>query len=74
MNTGGPAFPVPEDENAPVHDGMTLRDYFAGLAMQGTLAGRKGSLQGISKEQVESIARDSYKFADAMIRERDEHE
>lgn len=43
--TGGPAFPsgmidpsTPEDAIQSVHEGMTLRDNFAGLAMQALIA------------------------------------
>lgn len=70
-NTGGPAFPAglidpatPEDAIHPMHEGMTLRDYFAAKAMQGLLAGTKTSDVGM-------IVRDSYKMADAMLRARE---
>ena len=40
---GGPAFPVPDCHHANGqvqygHNGMTLRDFFAGLAMNGMVA------------------------------------
>ena len=46
MNTGGPAFPRPfsfhegDVRGGPrlAQDGMTLRDYFAAKAMQGSLS------------------------------------
>ena len=43
INTGGPAFPH-QDWDATIHSprrehGMSLRAYFAGLAMQGLYAG-----------------------------------
>lgn len=38
---GGPAFPVvAENGLGHIADGLTKREYFAGLAMQGLLAGR----------------------------------
>jgi len=81
-NTGGPAFPIapdgayiPDCENPethpqrefPGHPGMTLRDYFAGQALAGTLA-QGGVL--MSGKYPESAARDAYGFADAMIEAR----
>ncbi len=46
---------------------ITLRDHFAGLAMQGlaTLEGYTGAMW---------IAKDAYALADAMIAERDKNE
>jgi hypothetical protein len=46
IKDGGPAFPgtiqyFPDDKNADEQQGMTLREYFAGQAMQGLLANSK---------------------------------
>lgn len=50
----------------PIH-GMTLRDWFAGMALQGMLA----ASQGVSfKDPFTSGPRDAYKFADAMLEAR----
>lgn len=57
--TGGPAFPVAG------YQGMTLRDYFAGLAMQSLIQ----HLTGDDNEIVDT-AEDAYSFADAMLKER----
>ena len=38
MKDGGPAFPVPESANYAGYPGMTLREWYAGLAMQGLIA------------------------------------
>jgi len=38
INDGGPAFPVPTDPLNPGTNGMSLRDWFAGMAMQGMLS------------------------------------
>lgn len=37
-NGGGPAFPCLPSKTASYKNGMTLRDWFAGMAMQGMLA------------------------------------
>ena len=73
MDEGGCAFPGPGEpehevrckcgycyEAGPEH-GMTLRDWFAGLALSCLEDGPKGI-----------VARDAYKIADAMIVERKE--
>lgn len=69
--TGGPAFPqvdlkdsygtlVPDRQS-----GMTLRDWFAGKAMQGLIACPMQPQSG-----PEMYARDAYAVADAMLKER----
>ena len=47
---------------------MTLRDHFAGLAMQGLLA--YVATTGKYAPPDDELARESYKMADAMIKER----
>ncbi|WP_395279462.1 hypothetical protein [Enterobacter bugandensis] len=69
--TGGPAFPYSgvhkgEKENLIVDShGMTLRDYFAGKAMQARLS----NPQWIASD--ERTALDAYQVADAMLRARE---
>ena len=64
---GGPAYPVPSDGvSFGTHPGMSLRDHFAGLAMQGKLA--CGLWSHLAPEQMASTA---YQIADAMIAERE---
>ena len=82
---GGPAFPCERNEptgetvtrngitrvlHAPVkHDGMTLRDWFAGKALAGELAS-----QGVNDGQwihLPDLASRCFEIADAMISERD---
>ena len=64
-NTGGPAFPVTSDNYAnPESAGMTLRDWMAGMAMQGICA----SGPDISNPV---IAAEAYALADAMLRARE---
>jgi hypothetical protein len=38
IDDGGPAFPIPGSEFNERYPGMTMRQYYAGLAMQGILA------------------------------------
>lgn len=75
-NTGGPAFPAGNFEHKT--EGMTLRDYFAGKALQGYIAYMgcgPDKVDPIGKDESEPnktvIARCAYKFADAMIAERE---
>lgn len=73
---GGPAFPVMTTRwdngntgeiNFSHEGGMTLRDYFAGKAMNGmaTACGWEGG-------PFEKIASDAYKIADAMLKAREQ--
>jgi len=55
-DTGGPAFPVGS------YAGMTLRDYFAAMAMQALLT--RIDMSGAER------ARDAYIIADAMLAQR----
>jgi hypothetical protein len=76
--TGGPAYPVPNDANVNGQEGMTLRDHFAGLAMQGTLANearlaiiaKEDGLPAYALEMQDRLARRCYSMADAMIKAR----
>jgi hypothetical protein len=91
MNNGGPAFPRPASEftkNGTLPDGndaehaqvgMTLRDYFAAMAMQGLLAAT--GLEHVSAvadtgdakkifDLHAGLAQGSYLVADAMLAER----
>ena len=66
-DTGGPAFPVDQQGMAGVVHrsfGMTLRDHFAGLAMQGDLAGTDDLLDP------DQVAGRAYSVADAMLKAR----
>ena len=62
MSTEQQAFPVVVDGY--LHDGMTLRDYFAATAMQGLLA--NGNTRGAN------LIRLSYQIADEMMSARGE--
>lgn len=55
---GGPAFP------SSVGNGMSLRDYFAGIALGGLIA-----CPAVRQAGHADYARDSYRYADAMLTE-----
>lgn len=70
QNNGGPAFPCDElvDQYGNLHrsEGMSLRDYFAAMALQGMLANQHP--YQASDERM--FARDAYVLADAMLEAR----
>ena len=74
-NDGGPAFPcrvILEDKLGGAHEstnpGMSLRDHFAGLAMQGFVAKSGGS----GPQHLPDIGNEAYMFADIMLRAREQ--
>lgn len=67
-NDGGPAFPIDGEAFRSDYTGMTLRDYFAAMAMQSYLSGPHFD-GGWTDEEIASW---SYKTADAMLRAREE--
>lgn len=69
IEDGGPAFPGPDqtEKRKNIHEGMTLRDYFAAKAMQGMMT-RDGFDPGqATPEQRATLA---YIEADAMLKAR----
>lgn len=66
-NNGGPAYPTQG------YEGLTLRDYFAGQAMQGWLASYPESTQHpVDTHHEKMVAELSYLMADAMLKAREE--
>ena len=63
-DTGGPAFPPFHDPNTHTY-GMTLRDYFAGQAMNALILERADW-----KYAPETLAKYAYAQADAMLKAR----
>ncbi len=64
---GGPAFPVPIRDFGPDFlTGMTLRDWFAGMALTGLLTSREKRATTLHADD----AAYCYAIADAMIAER----
>lgn len=63
-----PAFPCDTSSSIHRHPGMSLRDWFAGMALQGMLASPDTSpIHGS-----DALARFAYQYADAMLRIRNE--
>ena len=68
---GGPAFPHGGNDVEHSVPGMSLRDWFAGQALSGILAGQKLKAEdGLVLEK--HWAQDAYSYADAMLEERKE--
>ena len=67
-NDGGPAFPTTPNTVGGVSGGMSLRDWFAGQALQGLMAHNGHSS---IKENAVYRASHCYGYADAMLKERD---
>lgn len=72
IKDGGSAFPHPEyNDDGTVyrqHEGMTLRDYFAGQALAGVVE-RMNPQGDFPTEDIS--ARMAYRYADAMLRARE---
>jgi len=67
INYGGPAFPgmtYISQDGKKNPEGMTLRDYFAAAALQGSIANPN------SNGNWEDFALDAYRYADAMLERR----
>ncbi|MFY9326471.1 MAG: hypothetical protein WAO76_00385 [Georgfuchsia sp.] len=72
--TGGPAFPesglsgLPNGEFIQGREGMTLRDYFAAMAMQALIQrGPQGYAELDSFYHPGNISNDAFVYADSMI-------
>jgi hypothetical protein len=73
VSMNDPAFPATAyDENGHMAQGMTLRDYFAAKAMQNFMHNfLSNDLELIATNDWKNgLASDSYKMADAMMKER----
>ena len=71
-NTGGAAFPYAAVHGCNGEYGMTLRDYFAGKAMQALITGPDVMDDHYEEETNEHVAKRSYFIADAMLKARQE--
>ena len=67
INDGGPAFP--RDHRHEGHNGMTLRDWFAGQALQQFVGERDHQVWAHQRfdEARQTIAKAAYSIADAML-------
>lgn len=81
INDGGPAFPVPNEGQGWGAPGMSLRDWFAGQALNGEIAAQGEEALSIPTGMTvsEALARDAkrraewcYRQADAMLAARAE--
>jgi hypothetical protein len=76
---GGPAFPTTGETDAfgenlyAFTPGMTLRDWFAGQALNGMLSHQRRYVprSGASVNWHEAIAEEAYEIADAMLAKRE---
>jgi hypothetical protein len=80
-NDGGPAFPVLKYEykatgnlhpSPTVQSGMSLRDWFAGMALQGLIASQSSDTgYSTTPATQKNVAKEAYSHADAMLAERE---
>ena len=63
---GGPAFPIAITGSHETYLGMSLRDYFAGMALQGMYSNPNCNAFGCHDQTKE----EAYEIADAMITHR----
>jgi len=77
INDGGPAFPHSvrsfelSQSKTSSFDGMSLRDWFAGMALPAIIQGNTELAKLGVKSSSGTIASDAYKAADAMLAQRD---
>lgn len=69
IKDGGPAFPSHGTMGEVNYQGMSLRDWFAGMAMQGLLAAPVGKVVDPARANETDIAREAFILAEAMIAE-----
>jgi len=78
--TGGPAYPIPiisqnnstgETTIWQTEGGMTLRDYFAAMALQGFFSSGNLRQHDGTLHTYESLTAECYYAADAMLAERE---
>ena len=88
MNDGGSAFPVIDgggiasytDQDGyhylkiETRDGMSLRDWFAGQVVAAVIAFEDRALDTHDALPIETVARQSYELADAMLKARERNE
>ena len=72
-NSKQPAFPLPDSYYLSVHEhGLTKREYFAGLAMQGLLANNSIALpSSLSDYEFRKLSNVCLKYADSLLKQLD---
>ncbi len=72
---GGPAFPFAKEmetiQGLQFSTGMSLRDWFAGQALAGLLAGQYSES---GRWNLSELPKESFEIADAMIAARNQHQ
>jgi len=69
---GGPAFPVEARVGTRTHNGMSLRDWFAGQVLVGVLPPAEGERDAEDDEEfMRRITGYAYQWADAMLAARE---
>ena len=79
-NSDKPINPIVQEENIGqdgkilmcTEYGLTKREYFAGLALQGIIAGRKDELYKIKDETIKIYVELSIKSADELLKQLEE--
>ena len=61
--------PIPAHHDV-VYAGLSIRDHFAGLAMQGMLANPNQDYAPLTLTSQQSVVEGAYEMADAMLQER----
>ena len=69
INDGGPAFPRAGSDYVKAQEGMSLRDWFAGKALEG-----QAHRFDHPHNHRELLAKDCYEIADAMLKARSANE
>jgi hypothetical protein len=68
INDGGPAFPKTGHPHDQIQDGMSLRQWFAGIAMQGILASTQGLTgTGFGSEAMKKLVAKAFMLADLAL-------
>lgn len=67
---GGAAFPISRENEGWYESGMTLRDYFAGQALQAVIGACAVDDRHANESFEEMFARKAYLVADAMLEAR----
>jgi hypothetical protein len=66
---GGSAFPRPASEDALANEGMTLRQWYAGMALQGFLTCGDHFIAADAANNPRKAAAWAFELADAMLAE-----
>jgi hypothetical protein len=67
IDDGGQAFPTPDGDRGLAVPGMSLRDYFAGQAINAMMLGYKPTIDDNPLDLPGLLAKSSYRIADAML-------